>query len=160
MRAPLFKILVAHKQIVGASGDQAPIRQLPCSWSVVTEVLVLQLVTHVFCLNVLLLAHELFKFTGWKFNFSSVKFNKCHWRKKLSVWRGKHSSHLRVNVKNKKDKNQQMQLKKMMLQMLQQPQLNPRKENSSSCGWKSIHGWFTRKIAITAVRVLSSLHRD
>ena len=54
----LFKILVAHKQIVEASGDQALVRQL------VTEVLVLQLVTHVFCLNVLLLAHELFKFTA------------------------------------------------------------------------------------------------
>ena len=77
------------------------------------------------------------------------------------LWRGKHSSHLRVNIKKKKDKNQQMQLKKMMLQMLQQPKLNPlRKQNSSSRGWKSIHGWFTRKMAITAVHVLSSLHGD
>lgn len=55
-------------------------------------------------------------------------------KKAIHAWRGKHSSHLRVNIKKKKDKNQQMQLKKMMLQMLQQPKLNPRKQNSSSRG--------------------------
>ena len=64
-------------------------------------------------------------------------------KKKLCTWRDKHSSHLRVNVKNKKDKNQQLQLKKMMRQ--RQHKLNPRKE---SCGSKSILGWVTRKMAI------------
>ena len=40
-----------------------------------------------------------------------------------------------LTSRRKKDKNQQMQLKKMMLQMLQQPKLNPlRKQNSSSRG--------------------------
>ena len=43
--------------------------------------------------------------------------------------------------------NQQLQLKKLMRQ--RQHKLNPRKENSSGCGWKSIRGWVKRKIAIT-----------
>ena len=94
------------------------------------------------CPVAFLLPRELFKCAALKFNFSSVE-----WRKTLCAQRGKHSSHLRVNVKNEKDKNEQLQLKKMMRQ--RQHKLNPRKENSSGCGWKSIRGWVTRKIAIT-----------
>ena len=61
------------------------------------------------------LLHENLIFLWW--NLINATEEKSYMPRGL--WRGKHSSHLRVNIKKKKDKNQQMQLKKMMLQMLQ-----------------------------------------
>ena len=115
---------------------------------------VLQLVTHVFCLNVLLLAHELFKFIAWKFNFSSVKLNKCHWRKKLHAWRGKHSPHLRVNM-TKRTRTSKCNWKRWCYKCYNSPSLIQGKKILQAVAEKVFMiDQFTRKMAITAVHVL------